>query len=571
MDENYLDNLLNEVSLDKEIDHKIEDDLDSQMAREKKNRQEENAVSKEDIFNMDLEQDASFSALDSDLTFSEEQMDELDKLDNLADLDIGDLDFSDIDFDDVDMTKLDDVNTEDLDDLIKNFEGDLEITDSSEKSEEMSNVRKESEAETDSPAPDLKEDAFDADYFLDSLLAETEGNDLTADKIVDLDKKEAADSVLENVKENGAAAPDSFRNVVYTENSAEMQDSLKRFETNELPPEDVDTLDDLFSLLDMDEEDGADRTAVNPVDNGEKLSDIPISDNISSSDEDMPQTNKEKKSIMQILFGDPDEDDEVTEEELAAIEAKKAAKKAKKQETVRLKKEKADAAKAEKALKNGKKKKQEIEKKRVRAEKRAKRRAEELANAEPEKKLNTPMVVFVFTVFLGGTFLFYMVSNNFNYSQAIEKAANYFSSQKYHKAYDEIKGVEVKEKDQNLKERIYTVMYVERLYESYQSNIKLGRQEKALDSLLRGVDKYYEHYDEAKELGITGDIDNAFSQITSVLENQYGITVERAIEINAMVNYEYVQAIESYVNQQAELGSNLESALPKEQEEEVSK
>ena len=163
-----------------------------------------------------------------------------------------------------------------------------------------------------------------------------------------------------------------------------------------------------------------------------------------------------------------------------------------------------------------------------------------------------------------------MASNNFNYVQAIEKAANYFSSQKYHKAYDEIKGVEVKEKDQNLKERIYTVMYVERLYESYQSNIKLGRQEKALDSLLRGVDKYYEHYEEAEELGITSDIDYAFSQIQSALANQYGITVERAVEINAMTNYEYVQVIQSYVKQQAELENNLESALPKEQEEEVS-
>lgn len=538
MDENYLDNLLNEVSLDKEIDHKIEDELDSQMEREKRNRLEENAISKEDIFNMDLEQDASLSSLENDLAFSEEQMDELDKLDNLADLDIGDLDFSDIDFDDVDMTKLDDVDTENLDDLIKSFEGDLEISDSYEPSEETEATAKETEAGTDFQPQELNEENFDADYFLDSLLEEKEENGAVEDSIIDLDA-----------------------------NPSGVQDSQSEVETGELSSEDGDSLDDLFSLLDMDEENGDGMPAADKSDNGEKLSDSPVSGSVENVDGEVPQG---KKSFMQILFGDPDEDDVVTDEELAEIEAKKAAKKAKKQEAAKLKKEKADAAKAEKALKNGQKKKEEDEKKRVRAEKKAKRRAEELANAEPEKKLNTPMVIFVFSLFLGGTFLFYMASNNFNYAQAIEKAANYFSSQKYHKAYDEIKGVEVKEKDQDLKDRIYTVMYVERLYESYQSNLKLGRQEKALDSLLRGVDKYYEHYEEAEELGITSDIDYAFSQIQSTLANQYGITVERAIEINAMTNYEYVQVIEGYVKQQAELENSLESALPKEQEEEVS-
>lgn len=537
MDENYLDNLLNEVSLDKEIDHKIEDELDSQMEREKRNRLEENAISEEDIFNMDLEQDASLSSLENDLAFSEEQMDELDKLDNLADLDIGDLDFSDIDFDDVDMTKLDDVNAENLDDLIKSFEGNLEISDSYEPSEEGAVTAKEPEAGTDSQPQEVKEGNFDADYFLDSLLEEKEENGDVEDSVIDL-----------NASPEGVQEPQS------------------EVGTGELSSEAEDSLDDLFSLLDMDEENGEVPAADKP-DDGERLSDSNVPGTTENVDGEMPQG---KKSFMQILFGDPDEEDVVTDEELAAIEAKKAVKKAKKQEAAKLKKEKADAAKAEKVLKNGQKKKEEVEKKRVKAEKKAKRRAQELASAEPEKKLNTPMVIFVFSLFLGGTFLFYMASNNFNYVQAIEKAANYFSSQKYHKAYDEIKGVEVKEKDQNLKERIYTVMYVERLYESYQSNIKLGRQEKALDSLLRGVDKYYEHYEEAEELGITSDIDYAFSQIQSALANQYGITVERAVEINAMTNYEYVQVIQSYVKQQAELENNLESALPKEQEEEVS-
>ena len=138
MDENYLDSLLNEVSLDKEIDHKIEEELDSQMEKEKRQYQDQQLVSDEDLFNIDLELDAGDMQMDQDVRFSEEQMDELDRLDNLADLDIGDLDFSDIDFDDLDVTKLDDVETDDLGDLIKEFEGDLDIASLFESDKDMS-------------------------------------------------------------------------------------------------------------------------------------------------------------------------------------------------------------------------------------------------------------------------------------------------------------------------------------------------------------------------------------------------------------------------------------------------
>ena len=56
MDENYLDNLLNEISLDKEIDHNVEDELDNQLHREKVERQESTNPSRDDKSDMDVEQ-----------------------------------------------------------------------------------------------------------------------------------------------------------------------------------------------------------------------------------------------------------------------------------------------------------------------------------------------------------------------------------------------------------------------------------------------------------------------------------------------------------------------------------
>ncbi len=569
MDENYLDSLLNEVSLDKEIDHKIEEELDSQIQKEKRQYQEQQVVSDEDLFNLDLESDVNGIQTEQDLHFSEEQMDELDRLDNLADLDIGDLDFSDIDFDDLDVTKLDGVESDDLDDLLKEFEDDFDIGNLFDSNQEHSTSDKEQdfvanqinnhlEVETEEEAAvqesmqkaDLNEDSFDADSFLDSLLDDTEET-----KTNEIPEVPQVDNAIDDLSQRS--------NEDSNDSSEEDLDLLKAleefggFEETATPKEETvsqlsdaenDDLDDLLSMLDLDDFSSApgvdESEATAPVQkNEESLDDL---DDI----EESPTKQADKKQkLMEVLFGEPDEDDTISDEELAEIEAKKAAKKAKKAANKKAKKEKAKAAKEEKAVKNNQKKKADKEKKMLKAQKKARIRAQELADAEPEKKLNKPMVFFIFTLFLGGTFLFFLASNNFNYSQAIERATNYFANQKYRKAYDEIVGVEVKEKDEDLKDRIYTVMYVERLYESYINNIELGRPEKALDSLLRGVDKYYEHYEEAKELGITSDLDYSFEQIKTVLNGQYGITVEQAIEINQLQNYDYVQYIQSVVDE----------------------
>lgn len=572
MDENYLDSLLNEVSLDKELDHKIEEELDSQIQKEKRQYQEQQLISDEDLFNMDLELDAGDLQAEKDVHFSEEQMDELDRLDNLADLDIGDLDFSDIDFDDLDVTKLDDVETDELDDLLKEFEGDLDIANLFELEKDDSSVAmRDSDkitvsindelvddtlfSETDDAVEqkaDLNEDSFNADEFLDSLLDDT----ATSDR--DTGEGAVADiSALQSVSEDNSIEEEASDSM----NSDEDLDLLQALEefggfeetpkqeepASQLSDTDNAGLDDILSMLNLSMEESESAPEIKDTVSS-------LEDDLHDEFEDVEEISKpdKKQQFMEMLFGEPDEDDILSEEELAEIEAKKTAKKEKKKAAKKTKEEKSKVAKEEKAAKNSQKKKANQEKKMLKAQKKARLRAQELANAEPEKKLNRPMVVFIFTLFLGGIFLFFMATNNFNYAQAIERATNYFANQKYRKAYDEIVGIEVKEKDEELKERIYTVMYVERLYESYQNNIELGRQEKALDSLLRGVAKYYEHYEEAETLGVTSDMDYSFNQIETVLKNQYGITVEEATEINKMSNYDYVQYIQAVVEKQAD-------------------
>ncbi|MDE6432899.1 MAG: hypothetical protein K2L07_01570, partial [Lachnospiraceae bacterium] len=584
-----------------EFDYKIEDELDSQMRKEKREKQAEGELSKEESFDLRLEQESQDVEDAFDLHFSEEQMEELDALENLADLDIGDLDFADLDFDDVDVTKLEGLDDGNFDELLKDFEGDLEIDDFFESSDQKKESLGEEEPEQDLGAKlqsdnseamqneDLNEDTFDANEFLDSLLNDADENEANEDPIKDMDEEEtslsgelkdledhsdglsneegldgdALETLLTSEDETEYGDTDSLEGVMDS-NDLQMMDENEELSNGALGDEtadaslsgdEVDDLDDILSMLDLDESDGQESAPAQEkaVSDGEENEDTAVlSDDVEMLEE---QPGKKKRTFMQILFGDPDDDeDELSVEELEEIEAKKAAKKAakaeKKEAAKAAKKEKEEKNKAQKALEDEKKRRAEEQKNQLRAEKKAKRKAEEEAEAAkegPEKKLNKPMVVFVFTLFLGGLLVFCVGTNNFNYTQVIERATNYFANQKYRPAYDEIVGVEVKEDDEDLKDRIYTVMYVERLYEAYNNNVAMGNEEKALDSLLHGVEKYYEYYEEAQELGIVSDIDYSFSQIKEVLQSRYGISIEQALDINAMENLQYVKTIDTYV------------------------
>lgn len=622
MDENYLDSLLNEFSLDKEIDHKIEDELDEQIQSEKDRYQEEQTVSREESFNYDLEQDAAFGMPENDISFSEDQIDELDNLDNLADMDIGDLDFSDIDFDDLDITKLSgEVNDPDFDELLKDFEGDLTIPEFSDdmlsenkegsendnavagsesdepplqediyndsEDNEMSDVDASVNADelnpqnevfneegaddsvssdndtvndvpSDDASGDLNEDNFDADSFLDSLLEEESVEDANLE---DVSSQGVPDEAPADNNEPNTEPEESLENLLDGEES-ETSDNPSQSEASESEGE-QGSEDDLFAMLGMEEggetaiqdtADDSDGSVFNtPGGFAEGELDMSALEGLDDIQDISEKPKKKKRTLMEILFGEPDEDDEPTEEELKAIEEKKAAKKAKKEAAKEKKKEAADKSKEEKSKKDADKKRANDEKKKVKAELKAKRKAEEKAEAANEKKLNKPVVIFIFSVLIGGVGFLYLSSVDFNYKLAIENAANYFANQKYHKAYDEIKGVEVKEKDQQLKDRIYTVMYVERLYESYENNIELGRNKKALDSLLRGVSKYYEYYDDAVELDIVSDIDYSFAQIQNALEINYGISLNRALEINELDDYEYMKTVSEYTDDESEI------------------
>lgn len=428
--------------------------------------------------------------IDSGVDVDADDMDDisLDELDHLDGMDLGDLDFDDIDFDDVDITKLD----AGANPVVKKKPQEQETDDMS-----LDALIEKANQENVKPEPPQEETSVQAD---------------NTDVFGEADLQ---------MQEDTALPEGVFDDALFGSMDMGMSESLLN--------------GDLADIEDIGENPGEPVKKVKqPRKKAEKKKKAEIEEE---------ETEHKKKTISEILFGEPDEDDLEEEALFEEKKAKKEAEKKKKQAEREAKKEEKDAAKQEmltaKQAKDKAKQKEKADKKRQKDE----AYAAELEAEKDQKKVSTPTVIVVFVLFFALAAGVVLGTNQFNYSQVIRKAANYFERQRYRLAYDEVSGVEVKEKDQDLKDRIYTVMYVERLYESYENNMKLGRPDKALDALLRGIEKYDEHYDEAVELDIVKDIDSCRDKIINALWNTYGITEETAYQILAMEGQEYTKTL----------------------------
>ena len=244
------------------------------------------------------------------------------------------------------------------------------------------------------------------------------------------------------------------------------------------------------------------------------------------------EKDTEKISIFQKLFGNI-HDEKARKSQEAALkkqeekEKKKKPKKTKEEleEEKKLKaqekKEKLDAAKKIKEAK--KKEKDELKRK----------KQEEKAQEEEidEGRINRVGATLVFAFFgiLGAVIL--LGSKGFAYSSSISKATNHFEIQEYNEAYDEVRGVEVKEDDREIYDKIMTVMFVNKQLNSYNNYYSLKMYPEALDSLLKGLKRYEEYISYAKELGIESDMDYVRNQLLSELKEMYEMSEKDAYKI----------------------------------------
>lgn len=511
MDENYLDQLLKNVE---------EDDVVTGSGRTGITEPEKSDMGLDMEKNLETDSSNIQGVAWSDAEIPTEEISELDELDKLADMDMNDMDFADIDFDDIDVTKMDydelksPLNTEDINDLQIDEKYLDEPADNDFEQEFLEKKQDESAVDPQSEIPD--------DTDIDAMFKEVFG-----DEGPDLQSPESVE--MQHIEE-----PE-----VMDEQEVPLETEEAVSETEQKPPaEDTGDassgadMDDLFAMLGLDA--NTEMTATVP--DKDEIPDFEIPPEMEDlKDLGEIEPEKKKKSFMDVLFGE-DDSDEPTPEELEEKRQKKEEAKLKRKEE----------NKEKKADQNEKKQKNQKEKQAKLASKKAARKAEEaklLAAEGPEKKLNKPLCVIVILFFLciGGAVI--LGTNVFDYTLVITKATTYFERQKYGMAYREILGVNVKEQDKDLESRIYTVMYVERQYEAYENYRVMDKPDKALDSLLQGLAKYDDYYQEAQTLNILDDYNYAKNQIVTALNEAYGMTEADALELLQLPDQEYTEQI----------------------------
>ncbi len=123
-----------------------------------------------------------------------------------------------------------------------------------------------------------------------------------------------------------------------------------------------------------------------------------------------------------------------------------------------------------------------------------------------------------------------MASNILSTQGFLQTARNAYYDGDYKTVYEATYGMDLddSESDGLIKARSEVIFKVQRRYDSYQTNAKIGREVEALDALLCGLVAYDTVNADAEKYGVMAEIDAVKSEILSTLESKYGLDETQA-------------------------------------------
>ena len=296
-------------------------------------------------------------------------------------------------------------------------------------------------------------------------------------------------------------------------------------------PEDIedvfsDTLSVINSLNDAEEEGGQDAAGDAEVEKAAKK-------------EKKAKAKKEKKpGLFKRIFGNiktersEEEIAELKEKVIADAEAKAAAEEEKAKEAAAKKEEKkkkAAEAKSEAAKKKQDKAKQKAETAKQKKEEKDKKKQEiqNLIDAidEDEGRINRVGAAVVFIFFAAVAAVIIIGTRNSNYAKTMANAEDYFENRHYNEAYDEVAGIDkVKKEDQTFVLQVTTVMIAYKQLNSFRNFYEMELYPEALDSLIKGLERYDEFSGIGAIIEVDRDLDYVRAQLNEKLEEVFGLT-----------------------------------------------
>ncbi len=474
-------------------------------------------------------------SISEDFSLSDKELNEFD-MDNIKDIDLSDFGFDGMDINGIDMPVLEE---------------------SSDIGMDMPFSEESSDAELDIP---LKESSDETDMAFNQ---EEDLDNMVGRLLDDLDDFEKEPVLVE----------------ANTESDGEMEDLLSLLSTDmEVEGSGtgtsraVDNENDLFSmddLLAMEEDNNfydsnivsQDEEDVMSLDFKETHEESLENDLMGIMKEEAEKDKTQQQGLLTKLFGNiHDAKSKRAHEKLLSDEEKKALKKKEKEEKKAAKKAMKEDP-AYKAEQEAKKKAKEEKKAQVKALKEAKKKEKEelkkqrQAEMEAEEKedpgrINRVGAAIVFVCLGAFAASVILGSNRFSYNQSVAKAKEYFGNREYTEAYNEVRGVEPKGDDVETYDKIITVMYVNKQLNSYNNYYAMQMYPEALDSLLKGLQKYDEYITAGEQLGVANDLDYVRGQIITELQNVFSINEKQAYSIiDSFTQEEYSQKVIAAVSQ----------------------
>lgn len=377
-----------------------------------------------------------------------------------------------------------------------------------------------------------------ADETLDRLLQEGVQNadfdtDISLEQLINRERELSFDEENETEDDAGEVSLDGLKGVSSLDDSAdELLDSLSAI-VQEIQEDDIESASDAFSGTDdlkgkkKEKSRKPKKMKKQKSGFGRKMKDAFFKvETVDLAEEEM----QEKQRLL-----------EKQEKEKEKAE-QKAQDKAKKQEE----KKAADARKRELAQQ----KKQERQRKLQ--EKKAKKAEQEAALGIEERiRIKPAFVAFVATVIAVLTIAIVLLSDNYAYRNNLNIAERCFAVKNYKEAYRVISGMELEKEDQELYQKIFLLVRLDKQYDAYVNFKNMKMDKEALNALIQGMTIYYASVEEGKTLGLETEMNEQKDNIVYSLADDYGLNEERAKQICEIADTnEYTREIELYSSSQ---------------------
>jgi len=251
-------------------------------------------------------------------------------------------------------------------------------------------------------------------------------------------------------------------------------------------------------------------------------------------------------NIDELLMGE-------TADENAAILAELDKEKEDKKSGKKDKKKKGKKGKGKDAAEDGEEGEEDFpEEKSKKAKKEKKKKEKKVKEEEPEtpvKKLSAKKiqatVLLCLTVAAAIILIVQLIPPALNKG----KARDAFYAKDYEQVVEGFYGEKLSESDELMYNRALTVLKFQRKIDAYNSYMYMGKETEALNQLIEAINRYDEIYDEAVAYNVIGEIDTLYQTVLDALQNRYGLSISKAMEIYAIEDdFEYTLMLESIIS-----------------------